>query len=126
MRSWILFYLAGYSAYSIWAHISDFQKSMVSRWSVVELIGNLFVMIPALAYWYPQITSFFGQTLVLIFIFGVLSLLTVAGRATIKNFRDIELPLSAKWSLSIFSTMLLTLVVSPLLWWGSQNISKYF
>lgn len=125
MRTWVSVYFAVYLTFSLWAHIDDFHKAPTYKYSAfVELLGNVCLLLPALAYWYPEIQSAFVGTLPIIFGGGVFSLICTLFRGFKKNFPDPKLSLAANVGLSIVSSMLVIAVTSPLLWWGGRLILK--
>lgn len=123
MPMWVLLYFTGYVAFSILAHLDDLCRREINLWTVFEAVGNSLLLLPALAYWYPDLHSVFGTTMVASsFFFGVVSLMAFAYRGVRKNLLDRDLSLAENIGLSAFSTILLIAVSSPLIWWGCAII----
>ena len=124
MPLWVSLYFTGYVTFSLWAHIDDFRKGKINPWTIFEVIGNVCLLLPALAHWYPQLYSFFGKAMTVFFVLGVVSVMIFAYRGFKKNYPDPELSSSENIGLGIFSAMFLISITSPLIWWGWQSISK--
>jgi|SRR5882762_2644899 len=124
MPTWVSLYFAAYVTYSLWAHISDFRPGKINLWAILEIVGNMCLLLPALAYWYPQLHSFFREVMSAFFALGVVSVAVFAYRGFRKNYPDHELSLPENIGLSVFSTIFLISLTSPLIWWGSQSLLK--
>jgi hypothetical protein len=126
MPLWVSIYFSVYLAFSLWAHISDFRTDQFEIWSVFEVVGNMCLLLPALAYWYPALRSTIADAVGIFFVFGVASLIIFIYRGFKKHFPDPDLSLSANIGLSILSNVLVIFVTSPLIWWGGQAVMSWF
>lgn len=125
MSFWVQIYFSGYIVFSVWAHLEELRHGDLTHWTVLEIVGNLGLLLAALAFWYPQIYLFLGKAAVPFYIVGVLSVAAFAYKGIRGNQSDPELTSSEKTSLSFFSTALLVSTVAPLFWWGAQVVSNY-
>jgi hypothetical protein len=117
---WVSIYFSGYLAFSLWTHSSDFREGKIDTWAIFEAIGNICLLVPALAFWFPSLQLLLGKSVSLFFVIGVLAVAVFSYRGFRKNYPDPNLSMSENIGLSVFSTIFFILITSPLIWWGSQ------
>ena len=124
MPLWVMLYFTVYVGFSIWAHISEFQKEKISAHAILEPVGDVCLLLPALSYWYPQFNLIFGSAIVAFFAVGLASFVYSIFRGFRKHYPDIQLSLSENIGLSTFSTVSIILVASPLIFWGGESVKN--
>lgn len=70
MRDLMIIYLSVYTVFAVWSFFEDFKKNLTIL-LLIELIGNLFLIIAALAYWSVTIRSFLNYGWRFVYFIGV-------------------------------------------------------
>jgi len=118
---WVPIYFTGYITFCLWSYVSDLRTNKVDTWLVFEITGNVCLLLPALAYWYSQLSFFIGEMKGALFVIGFLSNIIFVYRGYKKHFPDSKLSSAENAGLGLFSTALIIVVVFPLVWWGIQS-----
>jgi hypothetical protein len=122
MPAWVLIYFVGYITFCLWSYISDLRTGKFDIWLIFDVSGSVCLLLSAIAYWYPQIYFFIEKVRWLLFIFGFSSNVIFAYRGFKKHFPDKKLSRIENIALGLFSTILIIILVSPLIWWGIKVI----
>lgn len=119
---WVPAYFAGYITFCLWSYVSDLRAKKIDIWLISDILGTVFLLLPAIAYWYPPLSVFLGGIKSTLFVFGFVANIVFAYRGYKKHFPDSKLSSAENTGLGLFSTALIITVVSPLVWWGIQSL----
>ena len=119
MSSWIILYVAGPICLSAWLHRHEFGRFASAFKAGLELLGDLCLALPALAYWDRGVAGWFDRTpLMVLLALGSLALL-VFGWAGIRSaLADGRLPPRRRWLVAALGSGLPMLAAVPEVWWG--------
>ena len=117
---WVLLYFTVYIAFSIWAHKDDLDQYRPTVWGIVELIGNVCLVISALSYWFNSLREITREYHAFLYILGVLLLCIFAIKSIIATLRDITLSPVRRALFAICGAAILFGANMPLLWFGYQ------
>ena len=118
---WVPVYFAGYITFCLWSYVSDLREKKIDIWLISDISGTVFLLLPAIAYWYPPLSIFLGGIKGALFVSGIALNIFFAYRGYKKHFADSKLPSTKNAGHGLFSTALIIFVVSPLIWWGIQS-----
>jgi len=119
MPSWALLYVAGPICLSAWLHRHQFRALASALKAGLELLGDLCLALPALAYWDRGVAGWFDRgPLMVLLALGSLALL-VFGWAGIRSaLADGRLPPRRRWLVAALGSGLPMLAAVPEVWWG--------
>jgi hypothetical protein len=119
MLSWAILYMAGPICLSAWIHRHEFRQFASAVKAGLELLGDVCLALPALAYWDRDVAGWFGRMPLLVLLaLGSLALLLfgVAGIRT--ALADWRLPPRRRWLIAALGSGLPMLAALPEVWWG--------
>jgi hypothetical protein len=120
MPWWASLYLAGYVAFTAWSIASDIRTKENSRWFVAaQILGDLCLVIAALAFWDPELRALLRPLLIPLFSAG-LAVLIVQMATAVRRYvvADPELSFHGKLVVGAAGTSLMAVISAPLVYWG--------
>ncbi len=119
MPSWALLYVAGPICLSAWMHRHEFRAVASALKAALELLGDLCLALPALAYWDRGVAGWFERgPLMVLLALGSLALLVFGGAGIRTALADPRLPPRRRWLVAALGSGLPMLAALPEVWWG--------
>jgi len=122
MPVWVLFYFTVYTTASVWVHSGGMRRRR-GIWASFELLGNICLMFPGLAFWYARFADIPPEMLAFSYGFGLM-----ATGVTLKNlwsaqYAAMRARVWRKAGQALSISLALVFLISPLVWWGAQMLS---
>ncbi len=120
MTWWSSLYFALYVTFCLWSVTDDPKQKTEPSWHVVlEIVGDICVLLVALAYWVPSVRFASSAFLLEIYVLGLAVTAVQIVRSFWKNVvTDQKLPKSGKVFVGIAGSALVAIVTGPALVWG--------
>jgi hypothetical protein len=120
MPWWAAGYFGLYLAFSTWSLVDDYRsKESTNPRMVVEIASDILLLVPALAFWRPELAATFAPALLPSFVVGIMLFAGLMVAALRKHVApDPELSLREKLGVGIAGSVLGLVVSAPLLVWA--------
>ena len=119
MPSWAVLYVAGPICLSAWMHRHEFRAVASALKAALELLGDLCLALPALAYWDRGVAGWFERgPLMVLLALGGLALLVFGWAGIRAALADARLPPRRRWLVAALGSGLPMLAAMPEVWWG--------
>jgi len=119
MPSWAILYVIGPICLSAWLHRHEFGQRATAVKAVLELLGDVCLAVPALAYWNAGIVTRVGRIpFIVLLALGSLALLAFGCTGIRAALADWRLPPRRRWLVAALGSGLPMLAAVPEVWWG--------
>jgi hypothetical protein len=126
--AWVAVYLASTVGMTAWMRRAEFrQGGRGAAIASLDVLGNVSLVIPALAYWDPEIAARIADPALRIFLaFGLLALFGFTGYDTRKIFRDPRLMPRQRRIFAAIAAAAVLLPSAPEVWWGGSALAHVY